>query len=138
MYKLNKLLIVFALFNTAACGVFDSKKSSQNSGAGAPVTLQRSPYGTCDRKGVPTTNLCMEAVGEDYNEPGYLGILESSCLSSDGAYSTSTCDTTNAFGVCIIGAGQGNVTYVTYYPPQFSAATAASTCQENNGVYISY
>jgi hypothetical protein len=82
----------------------------------------------------------MEATGSDYNEPGYLGILQSSCESSGGVFSTANCDQTDSFGVCIVAPGQPNEAYITYYPPQYSVDTAKTACEStgSGAVWVAY
>ncbi len=133
MIKLNIFIVILSALTITACGQFSSSSGASSS----LIPLERKPYGTCDRKTVATINLCMEAVGIDYDEAGYLGILKSSCESSGGVFSTENCDPASSFGVCIVGAGQSNVTYVTYYPPQFTTVTAQSACEGAGGVYVS-
>ena len=119
------------------CGAFDSSKGQQNVAAEASNSLARKPYGTCDRKAVTTVNLCMEAVGKVYSDTSYLDILKNSCESSGGVYSTDNCDTTESLGLCIIGMGESNLTYVTYYPPQFTVEAAKISCvDDEGGVFI--
>jgi hypothetical protein len=134
MYKLNLILIsIFAVLVTG-CGQFNSNKQK----GAAALSMTRKPFGTCDRKSVVSTNLCMEATGTDYNEPGYLGILQSSCESSGGTFSTNNCDQTNSFGVCVVAPGQTNEAYISYYGPQYDAMTAQSACEStgNGAVWV--
>jgi hypothetical protein len=137
MKNVRLLILTFMAVSVTACGQFSSSKSA---GSSSGLSLNRKPFGTCDRKDVVTTNLCMEATGSDYNEVGYLSILESSCESSGGVFSTSNCDQTGSFGVCIVAPGQPNETYITYYPPQYSADSAKSACESagNSAVWVAY
>ncbi len=133
MYKYGILFLTTTALALllSACGEFDTNKAS--GGANAATSLARKPYGTCDRKGVSTINICMEAVGSEYNEPGYLNILKSSCESSGGVFSTQNCDAAASLGVCIVGAGQTNLTYVSYYPPQYTLESAKAACAATAG-----
>ena len=132
MFKLKILMISVAALSVTACGKFGSSKSS----SGVGLSLNRKPFGTCDRKDVVTTNLCMEATGSEYNEPGYLGILQSSCESSGGVFSQKNCDQTGSFGICIVAPGQSNEAYITYYPPQYNAASAQAACESTGSAAV--
>lgn len=133
MFKLNRLGMCVAVFMLSACAQVNTSSSS-----GAPVVsiLDRASLGTCDRRNLATINLCTEAVGSDYDEPGYLSILQSSCESSSGVFSNENCDPTASFGTCVVGAKQANLTYVTYYPPQYTAASAEVACEDLEGIYM--
>lgn len=133
---MNKILLLIAMFGLIGCGGFDSSNGANNGGSLGNSLMSRKPYGTCDRKTVATTNLCMEAVGTDYNEPGYLGILESSCESSGGTYSSNTCDTTGAFGICVVNPGASNATYISYYAPTYDADSAREACSTAGGLFF--
>lgn len=126
MMKLKLTILIFAAAGVTACGQFDASKSS---GGSKGLSLERKPFGTCDRKDVATTNLCMEATGSEYNEEGYLGILQSSCESSGGVFSTKNCEPAGGFGTCIVAPGQPNEAYITYYPPQYSPDSAVTACE---------
>lgn len=132
MSKFRFFTLTIAAFTLTACGEFNSSDSKKEVSA-AGTSLVRKPFGTCDRKSVSTINLCMEAVGSDYNEPGYLGILKSSCESSGGIYSTGNCAPANSFGTCIVNAGQANLTFVSYYPPQYTLESAQAACAATAG-----
>lgn len=134
MNTINLLLISVLALAITGCGQFNSNKKT----GPAPLSMSRKPFGTCDRKDVATTNLCMEATGHDYNEIGYLGILQSSCESSGGIFSTGNCDQTESFGVCVVAPGQSNEAYISYYPPQYTAESAAGACEStgNGAVWV--
>lgn len=133
MLKQSILTMMFLALSSTACGKFGVDGGSD----GEAALLLRSSVGTCDRKNVTTVNLCTEAVGPDYTDPGYLDILKSSCESSGGAFSTNNCDATESFGVCVVGIGQSNATYVTYYAPKYDAASAKTECDATpGGLYI--
>lgn len=133
--RFNLLLIVLIALNTSGCGEFTSA-SGKASGLGMPQNVK--PFGTCDRKDVALFNLCMEAVGSDYNEPGYLGILHSSCDTTGGVYSTNNCDRTGSLGTCVVEAGKTNEAHTTYYPPLHSLASAQMDCDANGGIFFSH
>ncbi|HMN67863.1 MAG TPA: hypothetical protein PKC28_04925 [Bdellovibrionales bacterium] len=135
MYKSKAICLMFATAALAGCAGFDSGGAG-SSDAEPSLSLKREPYGTCDRSAVASINLCMEAVGSDYNEEGYLTILQTSCESSGGAYSTANCGAQDAFGLCIVSGGQPNATYISYYPPTYSADSAKSACANAGGVYF--
>ncbi|NJM09982.1 MAG: hypothetical protein HC883_03575 [Bdellovibrionaceae bacterium] len=130
MFGLKFVFILLIACGATACGQFSASDSSSSEGASP---LARKPYGTCDRKAVPTIHLCTEAVGSDYNEPGYLDILRSSCESSGGVFSTDICDPQESFGTCVVGAGQPNLAYVSYYPPEYTAESAQTACEDTAG-----
>ena len=136
-FKLINLSIFVAClmaFANVGCGRFGAAKDS---GLDIGAALAAKPFGTCDRKSVPTINLCMEAIGSDYNEAGYLQILESSCTSTGGVFSVSNCDRSMGIGSCIVAAGQTNEAHVTYYPPEYTAQSAKTACEATpDGVYI--
>lgn len=135
MSKIYFLSLVVVALSLTACGKFSSGGNSDGS---VGNLLSRKPLGTCDRKNVGTINLCMEAVGSDYNEPGYLGILQSSCESSGGVFSQENCDPTDSFGSCVVGMGQPNLTYITYYGPTYTSETARAACEGTaDAIYFS-
>ncbi len=135
VFKLNLFLILLVAMNTTACGKFSSANDPNAMSGGIAQSVK--PFGTCDRKAVATFNLCMESVGSDYNEPGYLAILQSSCESTGGTFSANNCDHTGSLGTCIVEPNQTNETRVTYYPPQYSPSSAQTACGTAGGVYQS-
>lgn len=135
MFKICFLSLIVVALNLVGCGQFSSGENSSS----LANPLARKPFGTCDRKNVDTINLCMEAVGSDYNESGYLSILQSSCESSGGVFSVETCDPTESFGSCVVGMGQTNLTYITYYAPAYTNESAQAACEGIAGaIYFSY
>ena len=146
MLKLTLALLLSV--STVGCGKFLSKDgggSAAATGAGtntgpSPATrLSVKPYGTCDRKAVTTINLCVEATGSEYNDPGYLDILKSSCESTGGVYSANNCDFTTSFGTCVIDPNMTNETHVSYYAPEYTAQSAKDACALITGaVYIAH
>jgi hypothetical protein len=134
MYKYTLALFILSSAFITGCGKFSSAGVSPEEIGG--LSLAAKSYGTCDRKLVPTFNICTEANGPDYNDQGYLDILQSSCESTGGVFSTNNCDKIGSLGTCIAGPGQTNETHVTYYSPQFDAASAQAACQSAGGVYF--
>jgi hypothetical protein len=127
-------LLIMSLAGLTACGGFDALDSGSLKAQGIPHVGK--PFGACDRSAVATINLCIEAVGSDYNEPGYLQILQSSCETTGGTYAVDNCDHTGSLGTCYILAEQPNETHVTYFPPEYTAASAQSACASTaGGVY---
>lgn len=135
MSKIFFLSLIVVALNLVGCGQFSSEEKS---GASEANPLARKPLGTCDRKNVGTINLCMEAVGSDYNDSGYLSILQSSCESSGGIFSQENCDPTESFGSCVVGMGQTNLTYITYYAPTYTQESARAACEATaDAIYYS-
>lgn len=132
MSKWGAFLFLMIALGTTGCGGFDALGGSDGGNAGQKVV---EPYGTCDRSDVVTVNLCSESVGAEYNDPQYLGILQSSCEGTGGVFSTANCGRTGSIGTCVIGFMQTNETHVTYYPPEYDAAGAQAECAANSGTY---
>jgi hypothetical protein len=125
-----RFIIILITLTLVACGSFDATNSTTIIGS-SPFAVE--PFGTCDRNNVPTFNLCVEAIGSDYNDQGYLDILMSSCESTGGIYSINNCSRTESLGTCVIGAGQSNETHVTYYAPEYTTTSAQTTCATTPG-----
>lgn len=124
-------LLTLGAFALSACSPLKAVDLSK-SGSGGLIFFAN-PYGTCDRKNIPTYNLCSEVVGADYNDPAYLTILQSSCESTGGTYSTNNCDRTMSVGGCIIAPGQTNEAHISYYSPEYTAQSAQAACLASPG-----
>lgn len=136
LIKFNLAAILLLTLTLVGCGKFESMATNVPAGDSNSNSLARKPYGTCDRKDVTSINLCMEAVGPDYNEPGYLSILQSSCESSGGLFSTGLCDASQGLGTCAVSAGMSNATYISYYSPQYTTQSAQAACDIAGGVFF--
>jgi hypothetical protein len=133
VFKHLVFIFILMAMGPVGCGGFDALGGGSDGGNDGLRLVQ--PYGTCDRSDVTTINLCAESVGSEYNDAQYLSILQSSCESTGGVFSTANCDRTGAIGSCIIGARQAHETHVTYYPPEYDAASAAAACAGQGGAF---
>lgn len=134
-FKVNLILVLFVALSSGACGKFSSAGDPIATSGGLSQAVK--PYGTCDRRAVTTFNLCVESIGVDYNDAGYLAILQSSCESTGGVFSSDICERTASLGTCILAANQTNETRVTYFAPLYTLVSAQSACATASGIYIS-
>lgn len=132
---MNKILLCFTLaagLMLTGCSQF-SPISAEEALSGIQSAKS---VGTCDRKAVSLINLCTELVGSDYSDPEYLEVLQTNCESTGGVFSTANCDHTGSVGTCYVQMGQPNEARTTYYPIQYTAASASADCSANAGAFI--
>ncbi|KYG66996.1 hypothetical protein AZI86_08215 [Bdellovibrio bacteriovorus] len=131
---MNKLFIFLLL--TISSGLMGCEQFTPLSAGEASFDSQSvKSIGTCNRQSVSLINLCTEVVGDDYNDVEYLAVLKENCEATGGVFSTANCDHTQSVGTCAVQRGRSNEAHATYYPPQYSAASAAADCAANSGVF---
>jgi hypothetical protein len=78
----------------------------------------------------------VEAVGTDYNDQDYINIMQTSCESTSGTFSTLNCERAGSLGTCIVELFQTNETHMTYYAGIYDGTSAAAACAQAGGLFF--